>query len=101
MNLFQDAEDALQETLLAAWQGLGEFEGRALFRAWLYRIATNSTRAARPADEPPRSGTCPGLMGLGAGETNHGETLLTQNRKHYPLTVIAGRSPTAPYHAVH
>jgi len=36
-----DAEDVLQETLLAAWRGLAGFEGRASVRAWLYRIATN------------------------------------------------------------
>ncbi len=36
-----DAEDLLQETLLAAWRGLDAFEGRASVRAWLYRIATN------------------------------------------------------------
>ena len=37
----QDAEDLLQETLLAAWRGLDGFAGRASVRAWLYRIATN------------------------------------------------------------
>lgn len=37
----QDAEDALQETLLAAWRGLAEFEERASLRTWLYRIATS------------------------------------------------------------
>ncbi len=36
-----DAEDALQETLTAAWQGLGGFEGRSGIRTWLYRIATS------------------------------------------------------------
>jgi RNA polymerase sigma-70 factor (TIGR02960 family) len=43
----QDAEDALQDTLLAAWQGLGGFEGRASIRTWLYRIATNRCLNAR------------------------------------------------------
>lgn len=37
----QDAEDLLQETLLAAWRGIGAFEERSSVRTWLYRIATN------------------------------------------------------------
>jgi RNA polymerase sigma-70 factor (ECF subfamily) len=41
LGSLQDAEDALQETLLAAWQGFGQFEGRASVRTWLYKIATN------------------------------------------------------------
>jgi RNA polymerase sigma factor (sigma-70 family) len=41
LGSFQDAEDALQDTLLSAWQGLGGFERRASIRTWLYRIATN------------------------------------------------------------
>lgn len=41
LGSLQDAEDALQDTLLAAWQGLGGFEGRASLRTWLYRLATN------------------------------------------------------------
>jgi RNA polymerase sigma-70 factor (ECF subfamily) len=41
LGSFQDAEDTLQDTLLAAWQGLAGFEGRASIRTWLYRIATN------------------------------------------------------------
>jgi len=51
----QDAEDVLQETLLAAWRGLEQFEGRASVRAWLYRIATNRSldalRASRRRPE--------------------------------------------------
>jgi RNA polymerase sigma-70 factor (TIGR02960 family) len=41
LGSLHDAEDVLQETLLAAWQGLGGFERRASIRTWLYRIATN------------------------------------------------------------
>ena len=58
----QDAEDALQETLLAAWQGIGGFEERASIRTWLYQVATsrclNALRAAsrRPQMNSPLSG---------------------------------------------
>src|SRR5262245_345130 len=51
-----DAEDLLQETLLAAWRGLDGFEGRASVRAWLYRIATNrSLDALRASRRRPGS----------------------------------------------
>src|SRR3954471_5506498 len=52
-----DAEDVLQETLLAAWRGLDGFEGRSSLRAWLYKIATNRClnfrRRVPPALAPP------------------------------------------------
>lgn len=68
LGSFQDSEDALQDTLIAAWQGLNGFEERASLRTWLYRIATNrclnarrtvSRRRARewdvPGVEPPEA----------------------------------------------
>jgi RNA polymerase sigma-70 factor (TIGR02960 family) len=41
LGSFQDAEDALQDTMLAAWRGLEGFDRRASLRTWLYRVATN------------------------------------------------------------
>lgn len=55
----QDAEDMVQESLLAAWRGLARFERRASVRAWLYRIATNRClnalrdRSRRPLEQLP------------------------------------------------
>ncbi len=59
----QDAEDALQDSLLAAWRGLPGFEGRSSLRAWLYRVTTNAClrliarrprRMLSPDHSPPR-----------------------------------------------
>src|SRR5499427_576344 len=59
LGSLQDAEDMVQETVLAAWRGLSGFEERASLRAWLYRIATNRClnalrdRKRRPREVPP------------------------------------------------
>lgn len=53
-----DAEDAVQETLTAAWRGVAGFQGRASFRTWLYRIATSRClNMLRSASRRPRAWT--------------------------------------------
>jgi RNA polymerase sigma-70 factor (TIGR02960 family) len=63
LGSFQDAEDAMQNTLLTAWQGLAGFEGRASLRTWLYRIATHRCLDARRAASrrPAREWDVPGV----------------------------------------
>jgi RNA polymerase sigma-70 factor (ECF subfamily) len=91
LGSLQDAEDALQETLLAAWVGIGGFEGRSSLRTWLYRIAThrclNALRSAtrRPvaADRGP----------LAPEPSGTGEVFWLQP---YPDSMLEGLPDEAP-----
>ena len=58
LGSFEDAEDAVQETFLRAWRRRETFEGRSTFRAWLYKIATNTCLdlLARRRPEPATGG---------------------------------------------
>jgi RNA polymerase sigma-70 factor (TIGR02960 family) len=65
LGSLQDAEDAVQDTLLSAWVGLAGFEERSSIRTWLYRIATNRclnalrTSTRRPATAAPLPAPAP------------------------------------------
>ena len=97
----QDAEDVLQETLLAAWRGLGQYEGRASLRTWLYRIATNRClNALRASGRRPRT-EAPEPSFLTAEPTRRGEPLWLEP---YPDVLLAGlpdagAGPEARYEA--
>jgi RNA polymerase sigma-70 factor (TIGR02960 family) len=89
----QDAEDALQDTLLSAWQGLPGFEGRASIRTWLYRVATSRCLDAlrsgrrRPVASMPRAGLEP------PEPTRLGELLWLEP---YPDALLEGLADRAP-----
>jgi RNA polymerase sigma-70 factor (TIGR02960 family) len=93
LGSLQDAEDALQETLLAAWLGLDGFEGRSSVRTWLYRIATNRclnllrSAARRPVAAAPLPVPPP-------EPTRLGELLWLQP---YPDVLLEGLSDQARY----
>jgi RNA polymerase sigma-70 factor (ECF subfamily) len=91
LGSLQDAEDAVQETLLAAWRGLDGFEERASLRAWLYRIATNRClnalrdRKRRPQEVPSMVEPPP--------PTRHVEPIWLDP---YPDSLLDGLADTVP-----
>jgi RNA polymerase sigma-70 factor (TIGR02960 family) len=88
----QDAEDMLQETLLAAWRGLEQYEERDSLRAWLYRIATNRClNALRGTRRRPRES--PGLPFEVPDPTRRGEPLWLEP---YPDALLEGIAATSP-----
>ena len=92
----QDAEDLLQETLLAAWRGLERFEGRASVRAWLYRIATNraldaARRRRRRALEP-----YPDVLLDGIPDDTPGPDARYEAREAVALAFVAGLQHLPP-----
>ncbi len=90
----QDAEDAVQETLLAAWRGLADFEARASLRSWLYRIATNRCLNSL-RDDGRRPQAVFGASGAGGlpEPTRRGEPIWLQP---YPDALLDGLPDTNP-----
>jgi RNA polymerase sigma-70 factor (TIGR02960 family) len=111
----QDAEDVLQEALLAAWRSIGRFDGRSL-RAWLYRIATNrclnylrsESRRPQPAGLPDYGSTETGLVRSGEpwwlepypddllGDVTPGPEARYDARESIALSFVAGLQHLPP-----
>ena len=116
LGSLQDAEDQLQETLLAAWRGLDGFEGRASLRAWLYRIATNRClnalrdRSRRPQEvsrmvEPPEPtrrvepiwlDPYPDVLLDGLADTASGPEARYETRESVALALVAALQHLPP-----
>jgi RNA polymerase sigma-70 factor (TIGR02960 family) len=118
LGSFQDAEDALQDTLLAAWQGLDNFQERASLRTWLYRIATNRclnvrrTASRRPATpwtlpdvevpEPTRLGEvwwlqpCPDALVRAAVDVRPGPAARYEQRESISLAFVTALQVLPP-----
>ena len=120
MGSLTDAEDMLQETMLAAWRGLAGFQERSSLRSWLYRIATNqclnALRSASrriPAEpippfqppEPSRRGEItwlqpyPDALLEGIADTAPGPAARYQATESIELAFIAGLQRMPPRQA--
>src|SRR3954453_14659904 len=84
----QDAEDMVQETLLAAWRRLADFEGRSSVRTWLYRIATNRClNALRDSSRRPEDMYSSNPPANAPDPTRWGEPIWLQP---YPADLLEG-----------
>lgn len=93
LGSIHDAEDALQESLVAAWRGLPKFEGRSSIRTWLYRIATHRClNVLRSDSRRPKAETH--MSGIDLPEpTRLGEVLWLEP---YPDALLEKLADTAP-----
>jgi RNA polymerase sigma-70 factor (TIGR02960 family) len=92
LGSIQDAEDMVQETLLAAWRGLDGYEERDSLRAWLYRIATN--RCLNTLRDSRRRRREPAPLPFEIPEpTRRGEPLWLEP---YPDALLEGIAETSP-----
>ena len=93
LGSLHDAEDAVQETLLAAWQGLHGFEQRASIRTWLYKVATSRCLLAlRAARRRPQTDWPPPGLALPEASGRNDVTWL----EPYPDALLAGLASAVP-----
>jgi RNA polymerase sigma-70 factor (TIGR02960 family) len=112
----QDAEDLVQETLLAAWRGLGQFTEEASIRTWLYRIATNRSLDAlranarrpqrvEPMTEPPKPSRMaeqiwlepyPDVLLEGVADQGPGPAARYEHKEATALAFVAGLQHLPP-----
>lgn len=96
LGSLHDAEDQVQETFLRAWRGLKRFEGRASFRSWLYRIATNACLNALASRLTPHR-ILPETHGPHANQMPEGMPATEMSwLEPYPDTALEGIADTAP-----
>jgi RNA polymerase sigma-70 factor (TIGR02960 family) len=99
LGSLQDAEDLLQETLLGAWRGLEQFEGRSSLRAWLYTIATNRClNFVRDGGRRPQAAG----VSAGGGASGGGGASISENFSEiswleaYPNSLLEGLADLDP-----
>jgi RNA polymerase sigma-70 factor (TIGR02960 family) len=102
LGSLQDAEDALQEALLSAWQGLSAFEGKSSLRTWLFTIATHAS--LRLASRRPRRVVSSDVAQPADPSAPHPPALEQPWLEPYPDTALGeqghGAPPDARYDAL-
>lgn len=97
LGSLQDAEDALQESMVAAWRGLPDFEGRSSMRTWLYHVTTNRCLNMRRATQRRRAKEWD-VPGLTPPEpTRLGEVVWLEPLPHHLPETDLPESPEAVY----
>lgn len=94
LGSLQDAEDALQEALLSAWQGLGAFEGKSSLRTWLFTIATRSS--LRLASQRPRRVVSSEVAPPANPSAPHGDALELPWLEPFPDRAFAESAADSP-----
>lgn len=102
LGSLQDAEDALQEALLSAWQGLARFEGKSSLRTWLFTITTHAS--LRLASQRPRRVVSSEVSPAADPRAPHGDALELPWLEPFPdsefVQHATERPPDARYEAL-